>query len=246
MPKKLNLLGQKYGRLEVIKEMPSQKGSGAWLCRCECGNEKIVLTRSLRSGNTRSCGCLHKEITSNNFSKDITNQRFGNLVAIEPTDSRKHGSVVWKCVCDCGNIHYVSTELLLAGKTNSCGCIRSRGNQKIKELLQQMQVNFVAEYFVRINDINYYYDFAIIKDNKILCFIEYDGELHFEYKENRGWNNKENWEKTRKNDIIKNKYAEDNQIPLIRIPYFDYNILDTNYILQEMEKKLCTADILLN
>lgn len=38
MPKKLDLLGQKYGRLEVIAPAPSQKGSGAWLCKCECGN----------------------------------------------------------------------------------------------------------------------------------------------------------------------------------------------------------------
>ena len=38
MPKKLNLLGQKYGRLTVIAEAPKQKGQTAWLCQCECGN----------------------------------------------------------------------------------------------------------------------------------------------------------------------------------------------------------------
>ena len=80
-------------------------------------------------------------------------------------------------------------------------------------------------------------DFAIIKDNKVACFIEYDGELHFEYKENRGWNNRENWERTHRNDEIKNQYAKDNGIPLIRIPYFDYDKLTIEYV---KEKIKCT------
>lgn len=246
MPRKLDLLGQKYGRLEVVAPAPSQKGSGAWLCRCECGNQKIVLTRSLRSGNTTSCGCLHKEITSKNFSKNITNQRFGSLIAIEPTSDRKHGSIVWKCKCDCGNIHFTTAELLLAGKTQSCGCVHSRGNQKVQQILQNNNIPFIKEYPIRINNTNYYFDFAIVQNEKIICFIEYDGILHFEQDQYHGWNNQYNWEKTHKNDEIKNKYAEEKQIPLIRIPYFDYDKLDINYILQEMEKNLCTVDILLN
>jgi hypothetical protein len=69
----------------------------------------------------------------------------------------------------------------------------------------------------------------------VACFIEYDGELHFEYKENRGWNNQENWEKTHHNDEIKNQYAKDNGIPLIRIPYFDYNKLTIEYIKEKIQ-----------
>lgn len=246
MPKKLNLLDQQYGRLKVIAPAPSQKGNSAWLCKCECGNQKIVSTRSLRSGNTRSCGCLHKEITSKNFSKNITNQRFGSLTAIEPTTDRKHGSVVWKCQCECGNIHFTTAELLLSGKTQSCGCIHSRGNQKVQQILQQNNIPFIKEYPVRINNINYYFDFAIVQNEKVICFIEYDGILHFKQDNYHGWNNEQNWQKTQHNDSIKNQYAKEKQIPLIRIPYLDYDILDINYILQEMEKNLCTVDILLN
>ena len=238
MPIKADITNQIFGRLTAIRPTAERKsGSVVWECRCECGNIAFVSVRSLRSGNTQSCGCLHKEVVKKNFSKNITNQRFGNLVAIKPTEERKHGSIVWECLCDCGNTHYASTELLLAGHCKSCGCIRSRGNQKVKELLQQAQINFVAEYQVRIDNINYYYDFAIIENNKVSCLIEYDGELHFEYKENRGWNNKENWERTRKNDKIKNNYAAENGIKLIRIPYTDYNKLDKNYLLERIEIK---------
>ena len=54
---------------------------------------------------------------------DISNQRFGRLVAIEKS-SNIHKKTAWKCLCDCGNIVYVSTSNLTCGKIRSCGCIR--------------------------------------------------------------------------------------------------------------------------
>jgi len=54
---------------------------------------------------------------------DITGQRFGSLVAIEPTEMRSsQGGVMWRCICDCGNTHYASTHMLTSGNTKSCGC----------------------------------------------------------------------------------------------------------------------------
>lgn len=182
------------------------------------------MSKSLRSGNTKSCGCLHKETVSKQFSKDITNQHFGKLTAIKPTNERKHGSIVWKCQCDCGNIHYASAELLLAGHCLSCGCLHSKGNQKVKEILQKSNYIFIAEYPIKINGNTYYFDFALFDDNnKLVCFIEYDGILHFKQDKYHGWNNEENWNKTQQNDQLKNKYCQQNNICLIRIPYTDYD-----------------------
>lgn len=57
-------------------------------------------------------------------AKDITNKRYGRLVALEPTDKKdKKGCVIWKCKCDCGNECEKSTKLLL-GETRSCGCLQ--------------------------------------------------------------------------------------------------------------------------
>lgn len=57
-----DLSGEKYGRLLVIERHGSNKHQKAnWLCECDCGNQKIVNTGALHSGQTRSCGCLHKE-----------------------------------------------------------------------------------------------------------------------------------------------------------------------------------------
>ena len=57
-----NLIGQKFGRLTVIARAENNKrGQTRWLCKCECGNEKIVGAYLLKSGQTKSCGCLKKE-----------------------------------------------------------------------------------------------------------------------------------------------------------------------------------------
>lgn len=57
-------------------------------------------------------------------AKDLTGQRFGRLVAIEPTAKRCGGSVVWRCRCDCGNESLVSANALKEGNTRSCGCLK--------------------------------------------------------------------------------------------------------------------------
>lgn len=53
--------GKVFGRLEVIGYAGSFKRKAMWRCRCECGIERIVYGYSLRSGETESCGCLHRE-----------------------------------------------------------------------------------------------------------------------------------------------------------------------------------------
>ena len=58
-----NLTGQRFGKLVVVKraeDYVSPKGvhSIQWLCKCDCGNEVVTLARNLKSGYTKSCGCL--------------------------------------------------------------------------------------------------------------------------------------------------------------------------------------------
>jgi len=78
MSKKLNLVGQRFGRLIVLK--PSQNRGKhlhtCWKCRCDCGNEKIILTSSLRGVKTKSCGCLN--IEGNNTKHGMCGTKFYN------------------------------------------------------------------------------------------------------------------------------------------------------------------------
>lgn len=60
----IKLEGKVFGRLTVIKSVGKDRhGFIKWLCKCECGNETTVITNSLTSGSTKSCGCLHRETT---------------------------------------------------------------------------------------------------------------------------------------------------------------------------------------
>jgi hypothetical protein len=62
MSKPVDLTGQRFERLLVLERAENTKdGKTRLLCRCDCGQSKIVLTKSLKTGATRSCGCLQKE-----------------------------------------------------------------------------------------------------------------------------------------------------------------------------------------
>lgn len=55
----LDLIGERFGRLVVLKKVGNDKWRHTqWLCQCVCGKEKIILGYDLRSGHTKSCGCL--------------------------------------------------------------------------------------------------------------------------------------------------------------------------------------------
>lgn len=56
------------------------------------------------------------------YTIDLTGQRFGRLVAIEPTAQRRRGCVVWRCRCDCGREFYAASNALHHGDIRSCGC----------------------------------------------------------------------------------------------------------------------------
>lgn len=59
MSQLIDLSGKQFGRLKAMAlSGRDSSGRAVWLCVCECGNESIVASRSLQSGNTRSCGCL--------------------------------------------------------------------------------------------------------------------------------------------------------------------------------------------
>lgn len=59
-----SLIGQRYGRLEVIARAGTQGRSPRWLCRCDCGREKTVRGIYLKAGRVQSCGCLRNEKSS--------------------------------------------------------------------------------------------------------------------------------------------------------------------------------------
>ena len=63
MSRCLNLIDHRYGKLVVAVQLPTIiKTRPTWLCKCDCGKFKIALTINLRAGDTKSCGCLKRDI----------------------------------------------------------------------------------------------------------------------------------------------------------------------------------------
>lgn len=118
-----DLRGKVFGNLTVLSKVKSKNNKTRWLCKCTCGNEKIINSSDLKVGKVKSCGCL-QHVKGKNI-KDITNKRFGKLVALYPTGKRDYKlSVYWHCRCDCGNEVDVTQDCLVYGNYKSCGCLK--------------------------------------------------------------------------------------------------------------------------
>lgn len=67
---KLNLRGQRFGRLTAIEEVgANERRHILWKCQCDCGEQVVVTATSLITGHTKSCGCLMRETVSKQFTK---------------------------------------------------------------------------------------------------------------------------------------------------------------------------------
>lgn len=122
MSKVIDLTNQVFGKLTVIKRVENSKDRKAqWLCKCSCGNERIVLGKNLRNNSITACkSCSYKNI---NYI-DLMGQTFGRLTVIQQTDQRQGSSIIWQCKCECGNICYKSSKDLRSGHCKSCGCLQ--------------------------------------------------------------------------------------------------------------------------
>ena len=64
MGKLIDMLGTKYGRLTILSRAKNTETRAVWNCVCDCGNTLSVQGKKLRSGHTKSCGCIRKETTA--------------------------------------------------------------------------------------------------------------------------------------------------------------------------------------
>lgn len=109
--KTINLKGKRFGKLTVLYQKDKIKNERIkWICKCDCGNIVEVSANNLLRGITKSCGCLHKEISKNlcksfKIYKDLNGKIFNDLTVI-----REVSNGIWECKCSCGNLIQVSTR----------------------------------------------------------------------------------------------------------------------------------------
>lgn len=225
-------VGEQFGDLTILKlDHTAKDRHQYWECQCKCGNHEIIKYSDLSTGKKNKCFNCNKKPQ---YINELGN-KYGKLKVIKYDSIHSNKNACWICQCDCGNIISVSGIKLRFGHTTSCGCLKSKGEFKISQLLQKNQINFKTQiHFDDCKNKNFLlFDFGIYNnENKLSYLIEYDGEQHFFYT-NSGWNTQDHYEKIIERDKIKNKWCKENNIPLIRIPYTKYDTLSIKDLLLE-------------
>ena len=91
----IDLTGRRFGRLVVIERAKKNKsGHRRWLCRCDCGVEKVVTCSNIRRGDTTSCGCRHKE----NNSQRAVRHGHTNATGLEGRTYRIWRNMLSRCI----------------------------------------------------------------------------------------------------------------------------------------------------
>ncbi|WP_250227715.1 AP2 domain-containing protein [Anaeropeptidivorans aminofermentans] len=168
----VDLSNRTFGRLKAVAPTDQRKdGYVVWECICKCGKTVHVVGRNLIRGETKSCGCLLKE------RSNISNQRFGHLLALYPDKTSKNSPRKWLCRCDCGNICSVSISNLRNGHTKSCGCLQDK---EYRTLIDGTCLEVIASSKVSKNNrsgikgVSYY-----SKTNSWIATLTFKGKRHY-------------------------------------------------------------------
>lgn len=140
-----DLTGKRFGRLVVLERAGTSKnGHVEWKCKCDCGNQVIVMAPSLKNGKV-SCGCAVEE-KRNEQINSLIGRRFGKLTVIglgddliSPSGKRTKR---WLCQCDCGNKTLVTRGSLVSGDTKGCGCLIGKAQGKTKSNSYEIVGNY--------------------------------------------------------------------------------------------------------
>lgn len=182
-----------------------------------CGNEyDVILEKYLQGCRCPYC-CKNAIVTQEIFSERIEPdyELIGKYVNAKTPVDIKHKK--------CGRI--VSIVPNSFSKHHRCPyCNQSKGERKIEDYLYKHRYKYNREYtfddLKSKNNLPLRYDFAVNINNHILL-IEYDGEFHYKYIYEG-----QNYEKQKEHDEKKNIYAFEHNIPLLRIPYYEFDEIE--------------------
>lgn len=234
----IDITGQTFGSLTALYPTDKRDSEGGvyWKCQCNCGGIYDVTVHDLKSGHVRYCPqCAHRRKAMSHIG-----ERYGKLIILDiiPDKEKRTKNGGYYCIaqCDCGEtITIPLTMILRKNGQQSCGqCSVSKGENKIKELLQThgvvftQQETFNGKLKMKASARSCAVDFYL-PNQKIV--IEYNGQQH--YRPVNYFGGVENFNKQKTRDRWKASYCKEHHLKLIVIPYLDYDILDWNYLLDK-------------
>lgn len=169
------LIGKTFNRLTIVSLDKIVRSQPYYRCICECGNIKVIRYDALKSGKTKSCGCLLKETNSTKAknmhkfkdkdfyikkAKEHIGEIFNKLKIIDVIKNNKYIYMV--CKCECGIISNKMYADLKSGKVKSCGCYQKEQASKTGSI-------------VGLNNFKSKYKWYFVKnDKKISCRSGYE------------------------------------------------------------------------
>lgn len=213
----INIVQQNNPEIEILETfLPSQL-----TIKCKCRKHNIIWNANvesiLRGGGCHLCGkekaSLQLKKTQEQFLNELKEKHF-QIIPLEEYKGDK-AKIRFKCL-KCSYEWITSAHIILHGR----GCLRcnqSIGEKKVEQWLLSRNIQYESQKrFEDCIDIKPLpFDFYL--PTYIAC-IEFDGEQHFKAREFFG--GQEAYDYLHKHDIIKTKYCQDNNIPLLRIPYY--------------------------
>lgn len=210
------------------------------LCKDANGFEGLLSYDSLMRNNTISRYSIYNPHTIKNIKHYIA---INNLSCELISDKFEGCSSDLIFRCECGNLYKISWTAFIS-KNNGIMCQNcsrkiSKYQFKVNTFLKEHNINFISEYKIA-NCRNIYplpFDYAILDKEKNLKFlIELDGEQHF--KAVNAWGGNDAFIRGCKRDEIKNKYCNENNIELLRIPYYNFKNYKNLILLKLIEHNI--------
>lgn len=120
-----DISGQKFNMLFALENYKHVKRSTHWQFKCDCGVIKYINVQSVKTEETKSCGCLNNTTTFPN----LNDMKFGKLISTGEFfikdviwAGRKRKQRMGKFKCECGNIKDIPLSSVLSGHSTTCGC----------------------------------------------------------------------------------------------------------------------------
>lgn len=199
--------------------------------KCNMGHIFITDTSTLKNKLKGCPQCRLEKIKVEGSPQRFSYDFVKNYIEIESksnykllSETYKDSGLKLKFMCDKGHIFKMSFCDFRNENSRCPSCKLSKGEREIRQTLDDYNINYIEQYeFIDCKNIlPLSFDFAILnKEEKLVGVVEFDGKQHFEPVEYFG--GKRKYEEGKKNDAIKNKYCFNNNIFLLRIPYWDYS-----------------------
>lgn len=143
---------RRVGRWAVSEQyITTAKGEKKYLCLCDCGTERYVLERSLKSGGSLSCGCLRRERAQQATAYDLLGKTFGELKVVGKSRKRTKMGAYWTCLCSCGYTCEATASELVSGRKTNCGC-KNVKNYASSDITGQRFGRLTAQYSTKKRD----------------------------------------------------------------------------------------------